>query len=106
MKRRTLIFILLFIGLFLTGSFETSAQSKLVISFQDPASLKKFNSIIPSTNQGDSANAIRSLNKMLASFFDDGYLAASIDSITRNKDTITAFVVSGEQYKWRKLKNG
>ena len=74
--------------------------------FQNPSDLKKYSSVLPSIGQSDSVTAIRNLNKMLASFYDDGYLAASIDSITGNSDTLLVYISPGIQYKWSRLKNG
>ncbi len=92
--------------LFLLASLTTAAQCILYVVNTDTIQMKQFKSYLPSEKQADSTTAVRSLNKMLAEFYDSGFLAASIDSVKGNKDTLTAYMVPGIQYKWRRLKNG
>ena len=97
---------ILFLLFFTSAFFPVSGQSKLNVIKTDATEVKKLKSYFPSNTQQDSIAAIRNLNKMLADFYDSGYLAASVDSIRGHSDTLNAYFVSGEQYKWRKLKNG
>ena len=71
-------------------------------SSYDNKSLRLF----PKKEQQDSISAIRNLNKMVAVYFDEGYLAASIDSVKGNKDTLSVFFETGSRYEWMKLSNG
>ena len=61
---------------------------------------------MPDSDQKDSVTAIRNLNKLTATLFDEGYLAASVDSIFGNKDTLYAWLSTGVEYQWMNLKNG
>lgn len=60
----------------------------------------------PSVKQTDSATAFRNINKMLAEMYDDGYLAASVESYSGNKDTLSVLIMPGEKYRWIQLRNG
>ena len=82
------------------------AQTHLEVKVQDSSKIKSLKSYLPSTKQGDSIAAVRNLNKMLADLYDKGFLAASIDSLTGTGDSLIAYLFAGEQYQWRKLKNG
>ncbi len=105
MRKSLKLSIVLFL-ISLTGYWELTAQTRLVIKHSDTITVKSVKSEFPSSLQSDSATAIRNLNKMMASLFDKGYLAASLDSIQGNKDTLRVFLFSGEKFQWRKLKNG
>lgn len=88
--------------MFSSGS---QAQCRLEIRLSDGSqTLKK--SDLPDSRQQDSAAAIVSLNRMLATFFDAGYLAATVDSLQGNRDSLVAYVSTGLVYRWRELKSG
>lgn len=67
---------------------------------------KKYLKLLPDKKQADSVTAFRNLNKVTASFFDEGFLAAAIDSVTGTKDSLTVFFFAGKKYEWVKLGNG
>lgn len=96
--------LLIFLSLMLSGN--VISQTRLEINLPVGENNNLPRSVFPASRQSDSVSVVRSLNKMLASLYDRGYLAASIDSIKGNKDTIQVFLVPGEKYQWRKLKNG
>lgn len=47
-----------------------------------------------------------SLNDIVTKLQNKAYLTASVDSLSRNGNTFTAFLFVGEPYKWAKLENG
>ncbi|MBL0343161.1 MAG: hypothetical protein IPP71_21205 [Bacteroidetes bacterium] len=66
----------------------------------------KVERLFPKKEQRDSISAVRSLNKMMAVFYDEGYLAAAVDSIRGNKDSLVIYFLAGDRYEWLKLSNG
>jgi len=87
--------------LLLTDAF---SQSHLIISTREdvPSAVRKK---WPSTQVRDSADAARSVNRLLAYLYDNGYLEANADSIVRLGDTLRVSLHTGKQYKWVKLIN-
>jgi len=92
--------------LILVGFAGANAQTHLEVKLYNPENIRNFKSHFPSSKQSDSLTAIRNLNKMMAELFDKGYLAANIDSVTGNKDSLIAYLDTRDQYQWRKLRNG
>jgi outer membrane protein assembly factor BamA len=84
---------------------ELKAQTIIHIVNTDVKSAE-FRKFYPQKKQADSVSAIRELNQMLAKLFDNGYLAASIDSLSGTKDSIYVLLEPGNRYKWAKLING
>jgi len=99
---------IIFFLVLITSSFATIpdvySQKFLIINStgEIPSSLSKR---WPSKNVKDSLDAIRSLNRLLANMFDNGYLEANIDSLYLKTDTLFADLHLGTQFKWVKLLN-
>ncbi len=101
--RRFLFLILYFVSF--AGMDQMCAQTFLEFKLSEPLE-KKYLKLLPDSKQADSVTAIRKLNKLTATFFDEGFLAASIDSVTGTKDTLIVFIFTGKKYEWVKLGNG
>ncbi len=54
----------------------------------------------------DSMDVLNSLNSIKNTAIAKGYIAASFDSLTWDKDTVSAFFQPGELYSWSSLKPG
>ncbi|HRP89458.1 MAG TPA: BamA/TamA family outer membrane protein [Edaphocola sp.] len=60
--------------------------------------------IIDSKNKSDSATMLLALNKRIANFRNEGFLAASIDSIKNTADTFIAYIYKGEKFSFGTIK--
>jgi outer membrane protein assembly factor BamA len=58
------------------------------------------------SNLTDSVLVIKEINKLLNQYQSDGYLAASVDSVSFNQHKVNATIVIGERYKWAALSRG
>jgi outer membrane protein assembly factor BamA len=93
--------MLLVIGSFLTTGAEAQLQLRIeqLTESQSPVALPSFKTTFKSRGELDLY-----LEKFPAMLQAKGYLAASIDSIAVNANTITAYLHPGEKFLWRELR--
>lgn len=84
------------------------AQKKytLVIRVKDTVYEKGFKMPGYPKKTGSPLECRQEIKRVILSLYDEAYLAASIDSIVEDSDSISAYLVIGKQYKWAYLEKG
>lgn len=86
------------------------AQYTLSVSSYHPDQKKNVEQILSQLkinySFSDTLSRKKELNKILAALYGNGYLAASFDSFSVDTTSLTAFLYTGEVYKWVKLGKG
>lgn len=95
---------LLFASLFLFSSIEKSAAQKLQLLAYRVDSLNKEVPLNLSSNYENEQDLANQLRKIVPSLQEQGYLAASIDSIHIDNNRYEIYYFAGQQYRWADLK--
>ncbi len=94
--------------LFLSCLFHLQAQKKLFLKIVniDSASSKDFK--IPDYNKVFLAPKLRlaELQKLVETIHNESYLTATVDSMTEDSVLLTAFLKTGDPYKWAYIRKG
>jgi outer membrane protein assembly factor BamA len=91
--------ILLFILLFITKS---GNSQNLSITFSDIGKTLTYK--LSKGNRADSLFIAKTLYQSLLPLYSKGYLAATIDSLSRDSINVRAFGYMGQKYRWVKIK--
>jgi outer membrane protein assembly factor BamA len=101
------IFLVVFLSVM---SFTSTAQYSLSVKSYQTDNQKSFDGIL---NQikikytfSDTVTRRKELNNVLTALYGNGYLAASFDSFAVDTTMLTAFLNTGEVYKWVHLSKG
>lgn len=89
---------------FMTLAVLSWAQRPYVLMMEPPDALPKRISVAQQFRNAEERND--ALQDLLSLLFSKGYLAASIDSLANNGDTLIAFLDLGRTYRWSKLNAG
>lgn len=101
-------FVFLWVCLCLPAAVATGQQGKLVIRNVDSGNVLYLNKkAIPATQQFDNvAEAYTYLRKLVPALQEQGYLAASADSVSVTDTTVYAYLYRGAAYRWARLSFG
>ncbi|KAA5536772.1 BamA/TamA family outer membrane protein [Taibaiella lutea] len=87
--------------------FSAGQQVQLVLQRIDSAESKNIiieNKTTPSLQSFDNAmDAYDALKKLIAAMQDNGYLAASVDTLVLTETKVEAFIFQGPKYQWARL---
>lgn len=97
--------------LFICGIFilplKAQVAYELKIESSDSISDKSLQKLIDSKKKFSSEpERNKQVQSLLFSFYDKGYLAASIDSVSKDSLLLHCYITPGEIYKWAKLSSG
>ena len=90
---------------FLAEINQLKAQEPFIYIQTNEPRPEKFN-LPEKLSYKDSTDARNKLSDLRFEIIEEGYLTAGFDSINWKQDSITAFLIFGEKYRWANLKKG
>ncbi|WP_192822738.1 outer membrane protein assembly factor [Rufibacter sp. LB8] len=98
----------LFLGLWLCGFLAQAQQDRRVVQIlaETPQAMTVWKKWQPKLTAKDSLGTRQELQNWVLQLHQEGYLTASIDSLSLVKDTLRVFAYTGQQYQWASLRNG